>query len=307
MTDRCNLRCLYCMPPEGVQFIEHEEILKYEEILTIVRLAAGMGIRKVRVTGGEPLVRRGVINFLQELCKIQGLEDISITTNGVTLKRDAAQIKKCGIKRLNISLDTLNPERYRKITGRDFFADVWDGLGEVESLGFNPIKINVVVMRNINLDEIFEFARLTSDRNLHVRFIELMPFNQNALYPQMFVSIQEIFEALNARGELKKIENGDLDGPARRFRLGESVGEIGFIGSITSHLCQSCNRLRLTSDGFLKPCLFSDREIELKRDLRRGDHISVLKKFAHAIRIKSEGCGIERHSGFSRQMSAIGG
>ena len=184
VTDRCNLRCIYCMPEEGVQFMPHSEILTYEEMLRLVSLSIQRGIRKVRVTGGEPLVRKGFTGFLERLCKIQGLDDVALTTNGVLLKRYAADIRRCGICRINVSLDSLRPERFFRITGRDSFKQVWEGIEEAERVGFDPIKINVVAIKGVNDDEILDFADLAMKKPYHIRFIELMPVGGNGWNPE---------------------------------------------------------------------------------------------------------------------------
>ena len=277
VTDRCNLRCKYCLPEEGIRFLPHEEILSYEEILRLVRVSVQAGIRKVRVTGGEPLVRRGLDTFLSYLFKISKLEDISLTTNGVLLKPLAARLRKIGLRRINVSLDSLRPSRFRYITGHNCFSDVWEGIREAELVGFNPIKINVVAMRGINDDEIVEFARLAIDRPYHIRFIELMPTAENGSYPRLFLPMKDIFDLVTiSLGKLKPIKSDSLAGPSKRYKLNHSKGEIGFISALSNHFCQNCNRLRLTSDGHLRGCLFSEDEIDIKAAMRGGKNNSEL-------------------------------
>jgi len=248
ITDRCNLRCTYCMPEEGINFLPHSEILTYEEMLHLVRLSVEAGIRKVRLTGGEPLVRKGFIPFLESLCRIEALKEITLTTNGVLLKELAAEIKACGICRINVSLDTLKSDRFLRITGRDYFDRVWEGIQEAGRLEFNPIKINVVVMKGTNDDEIIDFARLTLEMPYHVRFIEFMPVGtDNGWSPQKFVSTKEIHEQIGKLGVLNPVSSNSLDGPAQRYVIEGAKGEIGLIGALSNHFCKKCNRLRMTA------------------------------------------------------------
>ena len=311
VTDRCNLRCMYCMPEEGVHFIPHKDILTYEEMLHLVRLSARCGIRKVRVTGGEPLARKGFIHFLERLGDIETLNEITLTTNAVMLKEYAADIMDCGICRINISLDSLKPERFYRITGRDLFQKVWGGIQEAEDLGFNPIKINVVAIKGVNDDEILDFARLTLEKPYHVRFIELMPIGEENMWSvDRFISTEEIFQRIQTLGTLKPILSNPLDGPARRYVLDGGKGEIGFIGALSHHFCDSCNRLRLTAEGHLRSCLFSDEEIDIKTPLREGkgdDYLIAM--IARAIENKPENHGLIESGPRKciRQMSTIGG
>ena len=272
ITDRCNLRCMYCMPDEGIDFLPHSDILSYEEMLHVVKISTRVGIQKVRLTGGEPLVRKGFLHFLERLCSIDELGEITLTTNGVLLHEYARGLRDCGICRINISLDSLKPERFKKITGRDDFHRVWEGIQEAERLGFSPLKINVVAIRGVNDDEILDFARLTLEKPYHIRFIELMPVGkQNFWTNERFISTEEIYNVIQRLGPLRPIVSNALDGPARRYVLDGGKGEIGFIGAMSHHFCDSCNRLRLTAEGHLRSCLFSDREIDIKTPLRRGE------------------------------------
>lgn len=310
VTDRCNLRCMYCMAEEGIQFIPHADILTYEEMLRLVRLCARRGIRKVRVTGGEPLVRKGFTGFLESLCRIEGLEEVALTTNGVLLKRYAEEIRNCGICRINISLDSLRPERFFRITGRDCFEQVWEGIEEAERVGFNPIKINVVAMKGVNDDEVLDFAALAQRKPYHIRFIELMPIGRNGWNPETFMSTDEIFEQLQSMGNLAPVPSHPYDGPARRFRMDGSRGEIGLIGALSHHFCSVCNRLRLTAEGSLRGCLFSDEETDLKTPLRRGEGDDVLLELIEwTIENKPESHGLLAQGPRKcvRQMHSIGG
>jgi len=311
VTDRCNLRCIYCMPDKGIRFMPHSEILTYEELLHIVRLSIQKGIRKVRLTGGEPLVRKGFISFLERLCKIEGLEEITLTTNGVLLKSLAADIKNCGISRINVSLDSLRPERFFRITGRDCFKQVWEGIEEAEHMGFNPIKINVVAIKGVNDDEILDFAALTLEKPYHIRFIELMPIgDKNISMDDKFISTKEIFKKIETISMLQPIANNLLDGPAERYALEGAKGEVGFIGALSNHFCDKCNRLRLTPEGHLRGCLFSDQEIDLKTPLRQEKKDAcLLKLIEFAIKNKPKEHGLLEYGPRKcvRQMNSIGG
>lgn len=289
VTDRCNLRCKYCMPEEGIDFVPHSEILSYEELLRFVRLSVSEGIKKVRITGGEPLVRKGIIDFLTRLNSQNSLRDISITTNGVLLREFAKPLKMAGINRINISLDTLREERFISITRRNYFNEVMEGISEAQKVGFDPIKINVVIIRGINDDEIEDFARLTLDNPLHVRFIEFMPVGNNTNWKvSRFVSEDEIKAKISGLGRLIQVEHDPLGGPARRFKIQGGAGEIGFIGAMSHEFCSSCNRLRLTSEGKLRSCLFSDKEIDIKSPMRDGADDEKLKGLIReAMRIKA--------------------
>ena len=311
VTDRCNLRCMYCMPDEGLDFVPHGEILSYEEMLRLVKISIQAGIRKVRLTGGEPLVRRGFIDFLERLGALEGLEEITLTTNGVLLTEFASDIRACGICRINISLDTLRPERFFQITRRDYFEKVVAGIREAERLGFNPIKINVVAIRGFNEDEIMDFVRLTMDKPYHVRFIEYMPVgSHNSWSNEKFISTQEIKEKILQIGKLQTVLSNPFDGPAERFKLEGGKGEIGFIGALSNHFCDSCNRLRLTAEGHLRGCLFSDNEIDIKAPLRQGrEDAHLLRIITRAIEGKPkspEGMSPEMRK-CVRHMSSIGG
>jgi len=311
LTDRCNLRCIYCMPEEGVSFTPHSEILSYEEILHVVGLCAMHGIRKVRLTGGEPLVRKGIISFIERLGYIDGLEEITLTTNGVLLKEFARPLHDCGIRRINVSMDTLRPERFRHITRRDYFDRVWRGIEEAETVGLNPIKINIVAMKGVNDDEILDFARLTYNKPYHVRFIEMMPLGERNIWnPEIFLSVEEILARIRCLGPLRRVDSESLDGPARRYILEGAKGEIGFIGALSHHFCEKCNRLRLTADGNLRGCLFSDHETDIKTPLRQGKEDSyLLELIKDTIKNKPEDHGINIYNlrKCARSMNSIGG
>jgi len=310
ITDRCNLRCIYCMPSDGVRPIEHKEILTYEEIVRIVRVAAGLGVRKIRITGGEPLARRDVAHLIASLREIEGIEDISLTTNGLLLERYAAELASAGLDRVNISLDSLRQERYREITRGGELDDVMRGIEAAEKAGLMPIKINMVPMRGFNDDEIEDFARLTLRTDLHVRFIEFMPMGNRELWSQgKYIPADEIRAAVERVGPLTPVRLRRT-GPARYFRLENAHGVIGFISALTHHFCGDCNRLRITSDGKLRPCLFSETEIDLKPALRSGASDGEIGRLLRlSIEVKPEGHNIDRRNDLEslKAMSRIGG
>jgi cyclic pyranopterin phosphate synthase len=310
ITDRCNLACAYCLPKESVPRLAHDTILRYEEILRIVQVAVRLGISKVRVTGGEPLVRKGVYEFLSSLSAVPGLRDISLTTNGVLLKDAIERIREAGISRLNISLDTLRPDRYRSITGMDFFGRVWDGILAAESLGFHPIKLNAVALQGVNDDELIDLARLSFEHAFHVRFIEFMPIGRSQFAGKPTLLVPEIMQRIAALGALVPVPRSDHDGPARRYRIEGARGEIGFISAISRHFCDRCNRLRLTAAGQLRPCLLSDRQQDLKGPMRRGcsdDDLAEL--FFKTIRLKPSDhhLAVGEPAHVCCQMRSIGG
>lgn len=288
ITDRCNLRCLYCVPEGRIPKLDHDDILSYEEILRLVKIGIQLGIRKVRITGGEPLVRKGAVELLGRLTRIRKLEDVSLTTNGVLLAPNAQQIFDAGIRRINISLDSLDPQKYAQITGYDRFEQVWSGIQRAREIGFTPIKINVVAMRGINDDEIIAFGRLSLDHPFHIRFIEYMPIGNSRTSPQDQMLTPEIQEMIATIGELTPVGNGQNDGPARRYRIAGAQGEVGFISAMSHHFCNRCNRLRLTADGKLRACLLSDRHESLKELLRNdGSDEQLAEIFRIAVRHKA--------------------
>jgi GTP 3',8-cyclase len=311
VTDRCNLRCLYCMPNEGVKWLKHEDILSYEEIIRVANVAAEMGVDKIRLTGGEPLVRKGIDDFLPRLTAIPGLRDVSLTTNGIYLSEHLRQIKSAGINRINISLDTLSPQKYERITGLDGFREVWGAIQLAYEMGFHPIKLNTVVLRGINEHEVPQFANLSKEYPFHIRFIEYMPggFVDQGIALH-HVPTPTLKERLSASDPLVPITRMDTDGPTTRFKFEGAPGEIGFISPLTHHFCETCNRLRLTAEGHLRPCLFSEQEVDLKKPLRKGSDDEDLKRVFLEAALKKP----HRHTLSSEQplslagrMSAIGG
>ncbi len=310
ITDRCNLRCVYCVPPERIPRLNHTDILRYEEILRLVAIGVDLGISKVRITGGEPLVRKGVGHFLSVLSRTAGLEEVTLTTNGVLLEENIGCIRDAGIRRVNISLDTLKRKKFSEITGRDDFDRVWSGIAAARRAGIDPIKLNVVALRGINDDELLDFARLTLTQALHIRFIEHMPIGKSRVAPQAPLLVPEIKERIASIGPLLPVEKNFADGPAERFRLAGAAGEIGFISAMSHHFCSSCNRLRLTASGQLRPCLLSDRQLDLRGPLRAGEPDEELAQiFRRAVEHKpsDHALSITSPSGVRCQMSSIGG
>lgn len=310
ITDRCNLRCIYCMPSEGVKSMEHKKILSYEEIIRIVRIAAGLGVKKVRLTGGEPLTRKNLSYLISSINSIEGIEDISLTTNGLLLKKYAQPLASAGLRRVNVSLDSLRPDRYREITRGGDINAVMEGIDEAEKAGLMPIKINMVPIRGFNDDEIEEFARLTLKTTYNVRFIEFMPIGARDIWShEKYISTEEIKERVSKIAPLLPVKIR-RSGPARYFRFEGAPGVVGFISPITHHFCSSCNRLRLTSDGKLRPCLFSETEIDLKSAVRCGASDEEIERLLRlSIEIKPEGHSINHEKCFAhlKPMSKIGG
>jgi cyclic pyranopterin phosphate synthase len=320
VTDRCNLRCIYCMPASGIRLMSHDEILTYEEIASIVSLAAEMGINKLRLTGGEPLVRARLPDLVAILAKIDAIDDISLTTNGALLKEYASELKQAGLKRVNVSLDSLNQDNFERITRYRKLSDVLQGIEAAKVCGLNPVKINMVVMRGINDDEILDFAKLTITEGWHVRFIELMPFvtdnppeghstGRKASDHSQFMSADDIKERLNSLGELNSCLPITGNGPAKYFRFPQASGTIGFITPVSQHFCFNCNRLRLTAEGKLRPCLLSDSEIDLRQPLRSGASPDKLKQvITEAIQKKPKEHQLSRgRTSKKRLMSQVGG
>ena len=310
ITDRCNLRCLYCSPQGLIPKLSHEDILTYEEILRLITISMPLGVQKVRITGGEPLVRKGVYDFLKRLTRLEGLQDVSLTTNGVLLQAHVGDIRAAGIKRINISLDTLQRSKFKLITGYDLFDQVWAGVESARAQGLSPIKINVVALKGYNDDELEDFGRLSIDQPYHIRFIEYMPIGRAQLPAGEHLLTDAIKSRLAALGTLTRIDSAAMDGPAERYRFEGGLGEIGFIRPISRHFCENCNRLRLTANGQLRPCLLSDRQLDLKSPLRQGATDAELAQlFIEATQYKSDGPKLGTAAGqtVQSQMSGIGG
>jgi len=299
VTDKCNLRCVYCMPLEGLPWLKREQLLTYEEIARIVRTMAGMGLRRVRITGGEPLVRRDLPELARMLTDIGVLDDLSLSTNGVLLAEHAEALRSAGVTRLNVSLDSLRPERVDAIARRPgSFPKIMEGLEAAERVGFEPLKINVVLMGGENDDEIEDFARITRERPWHVRFIELMPTGSNLdLSAKHFVSCQEALRRVRAIDSLVPVDGPKGNGPATYYRFPGAPGTVGVITPMSHNYCDRCNRMRLTADGQLRPCLFGDIQTDLRTPLRAGE--DLVPHVERTLRIKPE-----RH--YLIQGSAVG-
>jgi cyclic pyranopterin phosphate synthase len=297
ITDRCNLRCIYCMPAGGVMPVEHREILSYEEIVRVVGVAASLGVRKIRITGGEPLARKNVTYLIASLRNISGIEDMSLTTNGVLLGKYAKELADAGLNRVNISLDSLKPERYREMTRGGEIASVMRGIEAAEKAGLLPVKINMVPIRDVNDDEIEDFAGMTLNTSRQVRFIEFMPIGAGDLWSDdRYISTDEIKTRVEKMGTLSPVKLRK-DGPARYYRIESAPGVVGFISALTHHFCADCNRLRITADGKLRPCLFSETEIDLKPALRGSCSEEEIERLLRlAIEVKPEGHVMNQHT-----------
>ena len=271
VTDRCNLRCRYCMPPEGVPKLSHSDILSYEDLHRIAWQAVGLGLDKIRITGGEPLVRKGVVSFLEKLATIPGLTELVLSTNGVLLRQMARDLRRAGVQRLNVSLDSLKPETFARITRGGDLQQVLDGLDAAAQAGFPPVKINMVVMRGVNDDEVLDFAALTLHKAFTVRFIEYMPTMLDPDWRSLWVPGRELLERIEQRYPLRPLDTADRAGPARNFRIAGAAGTLGVITPISHHFCDRCNRIRVTATGMARGCLFAGCGVDLKPYLQAGD------------------------------------
>jgi cyclic pyranopterin phosphate synthase len=311
VTDKCNLRCVYCMPEAGLPWLKHDEILRYEEIAEIVRVMAGMGLRRVRLTGGEPLVRRDLPALVSMLRAIDGIEDIALSTNAVLLAEHAKALRAAGVDRVNISLDSLQETRVDAVARRSgYFHKILEGIAAAERVGFEPLKINVVLMRGRNDDEVEDFARMTQRRPWHVRFIEVMPVGDNLQVSlDEFVPAAEILQRMQRVADLEPVAGPHGNGPAVYFQYAGAPGTIGVITPMSHNYCDRCNRMRLTADGHLRPCLFGDIQTNLRDALRRGESLEPLINQTLAIKPERhyliQGSAIG--SGGLRALSQVGG
>ena len=310
LTDHCNLRCVYCMP-EDMTFRPNAEMLQDDEVLLLVRLFASLGFDKIRLTGGEPTVRAHVVDLVREIAAVPGIRSLSMTTNGVLLGKLAQPLKDAGLQRVNISLDTLDTVRFKKITRWGSFDQVWEGIQASEAAGLTPVKLNAVVVRGFNDQDIAGMAALTLDNPWQVRFIEMMPFGgATDLQRQQVVTAEEMRGQIEAAlGPLTPGNNGKLDGEARIFRLPNAKGELGFISSVTAPFCAACTRARLTADGKLRLCLLRDKEVDLLTPLRAGASLEQLRQIVlDGVWVKPWGHGLaEGEFATNRVMSEIGG
>lgn len=316
ITDRCNLRCAYCMPAEGVRWQPRGDLLTSGEIVQVVEATVRLGVKRIRLTGGEPLVRPDVIQIISALARINGIQDIGLTTNGMLLEKLAPALADAGLSRVNISLDTLDEEIFHRLTRMGNFRQVWRGIAAAERAGLTPIKLNTVVIRGVNDAELIDLARLTIDHPWHVRFIELMPIGNTGDWgadytaaPERFVSVQEMRERLAPLGLMTPERDAPVgSGPARTYRIPGAAGTVGFISPLSEHFCAACNRLRLTADGRLRPCLVQTGEVPVREALRDGRDITAL--IEQAVTRKPEGHQLWQHAiplSHNRVMCQIGG
>lgn len=305
VTDRCNLRCVYCMPEKGVDLKPFHEILTYEELVRFARIAVDAGIKKIRLTGGEPLVRKGLVGLVGELAKIEGLKDLALTTNGILLTKHARELKAAGLRRVNISMDSLDPETYKKMTRGGDVGQVLAGMKAAVAAGLEPVKLNVVVNRDIR-PELEQMLRLVYDFPVHVRFIERMPFNQDS--GENLLTCADIMEAIMNLAEVESASGPKGSGPARYFTIEGAAGTVGFICPNSRHICDSCNRLRLTADGKLRMCLFSEEEIDIRSVIRSdASDIEILAAINQALARKPEARRRWKDDEAHRRMHEIGG
>ena len=310
LTDHCNLRCVYCMP-EDMTFRPNAELMQDDELILLVRLFAGLGFDKLRLTGGEPTVRAHVVDLVREIAATPGVRSLSMTTNGVLLKKLAAPLKEAGLQRVNVSVDTLDPAKFKRLTRWGSLDQVWEGIRESERVGLAPVKLNAVVVKGYNEPDVVDLAGLTLQHPWQVRFIEMMPFaGATELQQTQVVKASEMVTRIEAvHGKLEPVNDGVLDGEARVFRLPGASGEVGFISSVSLPFCASCTRARLTADGRLRLCLLREKEVDLLTPLRAGATIDDLRKLIlDGIWHKPWGHGLaEGEVALNRVMSEIGG
>ncbi|MGB9730825.1 GTP 3',8-cyclase MoaA [Calditerrivibrio nitroreducens] len=309
VTDRCNFRCKYCIPTHNFKFIDHSEILRYEDLIFALKIFSKYGIKKIRLTGGEPLVRKGLTNFISNIKSETDIEEITLTTNGSLLTQFAENLKKAGINRINVSIDSLKPERYQLITGGFDLNNIIDGIKSAQDAGLFPIKINTVLIKGFNDDEIVDFCHFAADNNVTVRFIEFMPIgNSIGWNKDAIIRGKEILDIIREHFSLTKIEKHKFEGPALNYKLSNGA-RIGIITPISNHFCGECDKLRITPDGKLRPCLLSDREIDLTYAIKMRDEDLFLKKIKESLDIKDWSHHISDCESikFNRTMSKIGG
>lgn len=311
VTDKCNLRCIYCMPEEGLEWLRREEILSYEEIASIVRAAASVGVRSIRLTGGEPLVRRDLSRLVAAIATVPGIDDVALSTNGLLLEAQLPELVAAGLTRVNLSLDTLRADRFEAIARRPGLEAVLRGIEAVVRAGLSPVKLNCVVMRGKNDDELPDFAELTRRLPIFVRFIEVMPVHENLeLQRDTYVSSEEILRRIAAMGELRAVAGPGGNGPARYFALPGAAGAIGVISPLSHDYCERCNRVRLTADGRLRLCLFGDHAVDLRTPLRAGattDRLAGMLRSAMLIKPERHHLRLGESSSRMRAFSEIGG
>jgi cyclic pyranopterin phosphate synthase len=312
VTDRCNIRCFYCMPEEGGQYAPKPEILTFEEIAQFVRIAAGLGVRKLRITGGEPLVRKDLAGLIAQLTRVPGIDDIALTTNAVLLGEQAEALYAAGLRRLNIHLDTLDRERFRQITRRDDLGRVLGAIDKVLGMGFGPIKLNAVAVKGLTEPDLIPLARYARERGIEARFIEYMPLDHQGLWAkdQVWTMDEMLAELEREFGELEAVPDQDPRAPATEFRYTDGGGRVGFIASVSKPFCLNCNRIRLTADGKLRYCLFAVEEMDVRALLRGPEpEVKVAAAIRENLRRKWIGhqIGKEQFVAPPRPMYAIGG
>ena len=311
VTDRCNIRCFYCMPEAGVKFQPREQILSFEEIERFVRVAVTLGVRKLRLTGGEPLVRKDLSTLIRKLTAIDGIEDLALTTNGVLLPELAKELYDAGLRRINVHLDTLDRERFKQITRRDDLPRVLEGIDLAQKLGYGPIKINAVAVKNLVEPDIAPLARFGRERGIEIRYIEFMPLDSQNLWDRGRVLLADQMIAMleSEIGPLDEIPDRDPRAPATEYRFADGIGRVGFIASVSRPFCLNCNRLRLTSDGKLRYCLFAIEETDIKSILRGGSDDDLRGAIRGTVRAKWMGHEINSAQFVPppRPMYSIGG
>ncbi|MFH1776488.1 MAG: GTP 3',8-cyclase MoaA [Candidatus Omnitrophota bacterium] len=309
VTDRCNLNCLYCNPLEKGQFLTHDQVLRYEEMYRLVKICVRWGIRAVRITGGEPLIKKNITRLIRMLKQIKELKELTMTTNGVYLKDTAGELKAAGIDRINVSIDTLQKEKYKAITGADCFEQVWQGIGETLKAGLAPVKLNVVVLKGINDDEVLDFARLTFKYPLSIRFIEFFPTNRRTeeLAHYIIGNLEIKKKLITYFGEMRKAAEIKGRGPAEYYQYKDAKGLIGFINSYSKDFCNQCNRVRIDCAGRVSPCLFSGHIYDLRQALRNGKNDYELGMLINNVFEMKAGYNKKTKNNCKIEMSSIGG
>lgn len=310
VTDRCNFRCKYCVPSHDFDMMSHQDILRYEELLFAIEVFAELGIHKIRVTGGEPLVRKNISFFMKQVANIKGIDEVTLTTNGSLLDKFAKDIKEAGINRINISIDSLKQERYSYITGGFKLDKIISGLQAAKDAGLNPIKINNVAIKGFNDDEILDFCEFAAINNVNVRFIEFMPIgNSSGWKKENIITGSEILDIISKKYSIEQIKRNSNEGPAVNYRLSNGA-KIGVITPISNHFCGDCDKLRLTSDGKIRPCLLSDNEIDIHSMIRNKDKKALKQALEKSLNLKEEKHHVDsenKNEKFKRTMSKIGG
>ncbi len=316
VTDRCNLRCVYCMPEEGLKFLPHEKVLSKDEIVDFMKIMAQFGMKKVRITGGEPLLRTDIVEIVEGIASIPEIEDIAVTTNAMYLAKKAEALKKAGLSRINVSLDSLQADRFKEITRGGRLQKVLDGIKKAEEVGLFPIKLNVVLIKGQNDDEIIDFLKFTKDKDINIRFIEYMPIGHAGnSWKKKYLSLNTIFDKCKEVGfEYEPVDSVRGNGPSENYRIKGAVGTFGLIHPVSSHFCANCNRLRLTADGYIKACLYWDEELNIRPYIQKNPEelIKIIQQSIDnkpenhemALKLQDE---VTSHKPTWRRMSQIGG